>query len=314
MVSPAWGRTFRSVLLLVATVAACTASPRTEVIVVVDTDLTIPDAIDRIAIEVTSPSGATQEAIATLGEGEPSPPRTLGVLPEGGVLGPYDVVARGLLGESEVVARRARFSFVADTTAVLTMHLVDDCVGQDCGARTCGERGCEDVARVDLSVWTGTPPRLGETPPPLDAGVDAGSEDAGPEDAGEVDACTAEICNDADDDCDGRTDEGLGGDEVCNGMDDDCDGTTDEGFALQTDLENCGECGRRCVFRNGEGICNAGVCTVTSCTAPFDDCDGSGDNGCETDTDASASHCGACRNVCRNPDRFCCSGTCARGC
>ncbi|MCB9625160.1 MAG: hypothetical protein H6721_27525 [Sandaracinus sp.] len=284
----------------------------------VDTDLDVPATIDRFVIDVTSPSGTTQSATAMLGDGEPVPPRTLGLVPENDVLGPYEVVARGLLGDVEVVARQARFDFVPKATVVLTMHLVQSCVGRDCGGQTCSENGCEAVLRTDFGAWTGTPPRLGEQPPPfdggVDSGVDAGAEDTGVADTG-ADACVAEVCNEADDDCDGRVDEDVtAGDEVCNGIDDDCDGNVDEGFDLTSDLNNCGTCGRQCVFRNGEGICNAGNCTITSCTAPFDDCDRDGSTGCETDTNASASNCGACGNVCRNPNRACCSGTCQRSC
>ena len=41
-------------------------------------------------------------------------------------------------------------------------------------------------------------------------------------------AASEEVCDDADNDCDGETDEGFGGMETCNGQDDDCDGETDE--------------------------------------------------------------------------------------
>ncbi len=98
---------------------------------------------------------------------------------------------------------------------------------------------------------------------------------------GRTDESRGEQCNEADDDCDGSVDEGLGvgddcvgqcgpgsrecggagnlqcstdpggsesaiGDEICNQRDDDCDGTVDEGFGL----------GEACV---GEGACGAGV-------------------------------------------------------
>ncbi|MEZ4251615.1 MAG: hypothetical protein R3B99_25655 [Polyangiales bacterium] len=135
----------------------------------VDTDLDVPATIDRFVIDVTSPSGTTQSATAMLGDGEPVPPRTLGLVPENDVLGPYEVVARGLLGDVEVVARQARFDFVPKATVVLTMHLVQSCVGRDCGGQTCSENGCEAVLRTDFGAWTGTPPRLGEQPPPFDA-------------------------------------------------------------------------------------------------------------------------------------------------
>ncbi|MCB9554177.1 MAG: putative metal-binding motif-containing protein [bacterium] len=56
-----------------------------------------------------------------------------------------------------------------------------------------------------------------------------------------------EVCNGGDDDCDGRTDEGVLNacgqcgavpGEVCDGVDNDCDGRTDEGL-----LNACGRCG-----------------------------------------------------------------------
>ena len=94
-----------------------------------------------------------------------------------------------------------------------------------------------------------------------------------------------EACNELDDDCDGRVDDGLVGccqpgdqvacgsevgecspgvqvcgndrnygacndvgpaPEACNNRDDDCDASTDEGFDLTTDAANCGRCGNAC--------------------------------------------------------------------
>ena len=98
-------------------------------------------------------------------------------------------------------------------------------------------------------------------------------------------AARPEACNELDDDCDGRVDDGLVGccqpgdqvacgsevgecspgvqvcgndrnygacndvgpsGEVCNNRDDDCDASTDEGFDLTTDAANCGRCGNVC--------------------------------------------------------------------
>jgi hypothetical protein len=72
-----------------------------------------------------------------------------------------------------------------------------------------------------------------------------------------------ETCDRTDEDCDGRTDEGLLNAcgacgpvpvEACNGADDDCDGATDEGV------------------RNACGAC--GAVPVEVCNAADDDCDG----------------------------------------
>ena len=129
--------------------------------------------------------------------------------------------------------------------------------------------------------------------------------------------CTppAEICNGADDDCDGSVDEGYdcrrgvtgscttscgstgtrtcstsctwgsctAPAEVCNGADDDCDGSTDEGFpcrrgATEGCTTSCGSTGTRTCSSS----CAWGTCTppAETCNAADDDCDGQCDEGC----------------------------------
>lgn len=124
-----------------------------------------------------------------------------------------------------------------------------------------------------------------------------------------------ETCNSADDDCDGRMDEGFmvaamcdGADtdvcregtlacaqdglsavcsdntgnttEICNGLDEDCDMVNDNGFDLQTDEANCGECNNTCTNGFGTNTCTGGNC-IPSCTNGAAECDGEPDNGCE---------------------------------
>ena len=75
------------------------------------------------------------------------------------------------------------------------------------------------------------------------------------------------------------------GEELCNQADDDCDGRIDEGFDLDFDAEHCGVCGARC-----EGLpsvareaCVASRCVVVACEPGFRDDDGVALNGCEAE-------------------------------
>ena len=116
-----------------------------------------------------------------------------------------------------------------------------------------------------------------------------------------------EVCDGADNNCDGETDEDLGettcgqgpcehsspnclngvtqecdpfegsGDEVCDGTDNDCNGETDEDFNLTDDPANCGECGVEC---SENELCVSGSCgeiidDSASCSSSYCIADGS---------------------------------------
>ena len=148
-------------------------------------------------------------------------------------------------------------------------------------------------------------------------------------DNGDGTTCTAEpgdprdeVCDGDDNDCDGRTDEGLlnqCGDcgelpaEQCNGLDEDCDGVADEGA-----LNRCGNCGEEpdegcngldddCDGRTDEGALNAcgecGVVPVEVCDCEDNDCDNSIDEGRECprcNCDPSPEECNGGDDDCDN--------------
>jgi hypothetical protein len=68
--------------------------------------------------------------------------------------------------------------------------------------------------------------------------------------------------------------------EICNFADEDCDGEIDEDFDLSNDVDNCGSCGLACTNAYGSTACASGVC-VPMCDAGSMDCDGDPADGCE---------------------------------
>ncbi|MDQ3035120.1 MAG: hypothetical protein M3Y87_22125, partial [Myxococcota bacterium] len=146
-------------LALSLALASCSPAAPTQLVVVVDTDLAIPGAIDAIVVEVMGPSGMRETERATLADDE-ALPLTLGVAPSGGSLGPIEVVATARLGAGTVVERRHRVMLVEGETRTLIVHLTAECAARatPCASgETCGENGCVDVELEagDLPAWTG---------------------------------------------------------------------------------------------------------------------------------------------------------------
>lgn len=67
---------------------------------------------------------------------------------------------------------------------------------------------------------------------------------------------------------------------------------------LQTDVGNCGACGKVCGnYANAYGLCKAAKCAI-GCNTGFGDCDGKIETGCESTLATDSMHCGACGHSC----------------
>ncbi|NMC71903.1 MAG: hypothetical protein GYA57_17850 [Myxococcales bacterium] len=154
----------------------------------------------------------------------------------------------------------------------------------------------------------------------------------------------ADVCNGADDDCDGVTDEGftcragatesctttcgsIGSRvcsagcvwgacappaEVCNGADDDCDGTTDETFACVQG--STGACTTTC-GSTGTRVCSAS-CAWESCVPPAESCNGADDDcdgACDDGFECCARSGATCATTCGSTGTRVCSTSCTWG-
>jgi len=255
-------------LLALLCLAGCQSETvaRTEILLVVDSDLGVPEQLDRIEVHVQGPSGPPQDASAVLGAEGDALPRSVGLIHEGGPLGPLHATVQGMLAGQVVLTREARLTFLAGKTLVLPLHLVARCLDVVCEEQTCGELGCTsiDVDPLSLAPYAGVEPGLA-----LDA--DAAAPDAAvepdaavPPDAGGRDGAV-DSARDAGDggasvDDGGRADAGVCQPmpELCNARDDDCDGRVDDGYDLSSDADHCGACGNRCTGATRR--CCAGTC------------------------------------------------------
>jgi hypothetical protein len=257
-------------------VAGCAAS-RTELVVVVDTDFTLPSEVDAFHITVTRPNGTMADEMQVV-TGRADMPLTLGVVADGDALGPIDVVAEALHGGTHVVSRNARVTLVRGETRVLIMYLVRACVAQTCPSdQTCTEHGCAPRMVGDLPRWTGTAPRLGD---------DAGLHDAGPHDGGIG--------------LDGNTPDAAHACSVASDCDDHNPCTDDAcGASGCTHANNSSPCDDG-TFCNGVDVCAAGTCShpgdpcaaPTTCDETHDTCHGCTSRAeCPADTMGTFSTC-----------------------
>lgn len=192
--------------------SACAASPEmfTEVVVVLRSDLSVPEQLDFVELRAVGPDGTEQRAAATLTETD-GLPKSISLVHTGGGTEPLRVTVSGWKDHHEVVKRSASLAFVPGKQLVLDLWLLSSCLEHVCAEGTCTEHGCasDAVNAHALPELQGTVASIeGQyVPPPMpwdagdaaalvdaasgwigDAGADASIEDASTFDAGAGDA------------------------------------------------------------------------------------------------------------------------------
>ncbi len=310
----------RSLRLVSLALLLCACSDRTQLIVVVDSDLGVPAELDEVRVTVVGPSGMSTDATQALGEsGGPSLPLTLGVRPAGEALGPIEVTVEGRLEGAAVVTRVATTSLVRGEARVLYLGVARDCRGAECNeGLTCTENGCasEAIDPEDLPPWTGElPGRDGGAAE--DGGVPDGGDGGPPvacttgSDCEDGIDCTVGVCTDGV--CTQRPDDGLctaASEGTCDPEDGcqyaECTDETCVAGPCQTAMCNGDRCERTSLCASGE-MCCAGACVAAGCSDgnPCTD-DSCGSSGCENTNNTAACDDGL---FCNGPDT-CSGGSC----
>jgi hypothetical protein len=312
-------------LPLLLAVAACSESPDTHLVVVMDTDYDVPVEVDRVQARVykVSEDGTeevqtwSREFMLTAEESEASTsvelPASFSVVPVASDIDRQVVVELdGMLEENLVVSRRARTGFVAGEFRVLRMFLYRQCSDTTCpeqttcgcpGGDACASPSCVDEfvdpAQLDATDDPGILPPRSSIPVGCGSGLTlCGTECVDP-------STDPRFCGDCETTC--------GSGVVCAGGQciepDDC--RSDEsrciGFTYcdastgncERGCSNDDQCGsaERCDVETHTCVCDA---DLVRCPADFGDC---------VDIRMDLAHCGACNNTCPSND-VCSEGVC----
>jgi hypothetical protein len=178
---------FRLAVLLAAfALLACGAesSALTELIVHVESDLSVPDQIDRVTVSVEDARADAASADLT----KAPLPRTLGLVHDGGRLGPFVLRVSAWHKTEKVVETRVSSSFQPGKSVHLSVQLPSSCVAVACASgETCRDGAC-------MAVHTGSDASVNDDDA-SGAKSDAGMADtADANEAGVVDPAEGAIC------------------------------------------------------------------------------------------------------------------------
>lgn len=128
--------------------AACTAKKATEVVVSIQTDVSVPKDLDHVRVQILSYGGSVFDQDFPVGPSGLHLPATIGVTPKGDGSQPIDIILTGSFGDAQRVLRRARVTFSPNRIALLRLPLRFACFGDHgCGDdQTCVAGTCQSSA------------------------------------------------------------------------------------------------------------------------------------------------------------------------
>jgi hypothetical protein len=292
-----------------------------------------PLALDRLDFSIESGGRVLHQTKYRVPE-EASLPTTFGIVSNGNPTASVTITVTGWRHDEPLDRRDAIVTQVpTDRIALLKVVLSGRCSSKVAlvdgeAVSVCGEENTCDPDSGDCSsalIDAGTLPTYDPAEPLAEGGAaGGGGEAAGGRAAGgqatggqAAGAAPSSLAGEGG----GAGDHGLGGfggaagaapGLVCPAGFDDCDDDpTDCETHTDTDVDDCGECGKRCPVAGGHAYCAAGSCEETVCAAPLADCNLKASDGCEIDTSSADRHCLGCGEACADPTPFCTPAGCA---
>jgi hypothetical protein len=300
-----------------ATLSGTACEPdRTMLVVRVESDLAVPDAMDSVRVVVTHAGKTLQSLPFSLKPGASTLPLQVGLLSPSGGGADVEVQVSGSLGSTFVVGQDAITSFVRGKSLVLEMFLAAECAGFDCHDpnKTCTKgQVCVDKTRIASTLPTFDPH------PPRDAAAGGAADGPrrGPNDgaAGAVGtgggtAGGVEAGPQPEPPRDGPADRGVEAapelrpgcvpavEDCFNGIDDDCDGLTDCADPACVPIAVCvpRPSGNVGAIVGATDACPKGFAAVNNNATPFGltiDGGGAACGGCQCVQATSATTCSA---------------------
>jgi len=170
------GRLLITAFAMASLTTSCEEMPLTQIIVVVDSNLLVPDDIDRLHLLVNLPGDPERRVIngALSASGPDSFPRSVALVHRGGSLGPIELRVEGRLVAAPRIAQELSFSFRPQESLMLQVDLLSSCLGFPCPLPdTCRDGECVPVELPGdyLVPWSGMPPPAMGGRRPVDAGA-----------------------------------------------------------------------------------------------------------------------------------------------
>jgi hypothetical protein len=146
-------------ILLFALAAGC--QPRSEIVVGLVTDLTVPSQLDIVTLEADQSDGVPVQQKEWPRDGALALPGSYGLYTDNGQAPSLTLTVAGYLGATQVVARSAVVPIVSGKTLFVRLGLAAGCAGQSCPlGQSCADgKGCVDQA-IDPATLPAYAPAL----------------------------------------------------------------------------------------------------------------------------------------------------------